>query len=101
LTGILTSIAEWIKYLSQNLSYHEGYDFDGYVFNYNRPKVIMNNHRIAKPHKSVIENEWLVAVGMALMKSVNYNLILNRIWVTFIYEIRRVFSPFVSLRKPK
>ena len=41
LTGILTFIAEWIKYLSQNLSYHEGCDFDGYVFNYNRPKAIM------------------------------------------------------------
>ena len=33
--------------------------------------------------KSVIENEWLVGVGMALMKSGNYSPILNRIWVTW------------------
>lgn len=33
--------------------------------------------------KSVIEDEWLVGVGMALMKSWNYSPMLNRIWITW------------------
>lgn len=33
--------------------------------------------------KSVTEDEWLVGVGMALMKSGNYSPILNRIWITW------------------
>lgn len=33
--------------------------------------------------KSVIEDEWLVGVGMALMKSGKYSPILNRIWITW------------------
>ena len=33
--------------------------------------------------KSVGEDDWLVSVGMALMKSGNYSPILNRIWVTW------------------
>ncbi len=33
--------------------------------------------------KSVIEDEWLVGVGMSLMKSGNYSPILHRIWVTW------------------
>ena len=33
--------------------------------------------------KSVIEDEWLVGVGMTLMKSGNYSPILHRIWVTW------------------
>jgi len=33
--------------------------------------------------KSVLENEWLVGVGLALMKSGNYSPIMNRIWVTW------------------
>lgn len=33
--------------------------------------------------KSVIEDEWLVGVGMALMKSGNYSPMLNRIWITW------------------
>lgn len=37
----------------------------------------------ANCEKSVIEDDWLVAVGMALMKSGNYSPILNRIWLTW------------------
>ncbi len=33
--------------------------------------------------RSVTEDEWLVGVGMALMKSGNYSPILNRIWITW------------------
>ena len=33
--------------------------------------------------KSVTEDEWLVGVGMALMKSGKYSPILNRIWITW------------------
>lgn len=33
--------------------------------------------------KSVIEDEWLIGVGMALMKSGNYSPMLNRIWITW------------------
>ena len=37
----------------------------------------------ANSDKSAIEDEWLVGVGMALMKSGNYSPILNRIWITW------------------
>ena len=37
------------QYLSRNLSYHEGYDFDGYVFNRDGEKLIKKIHWIAKP----------------------------------------------------
>ena len=35
------------QYLSRNLSYHEGYDYDGYVFNRDGEKVIKKIHWIA------------------------------------------------------
>ena len=37
------------QYLSRNLTYHEGYDFDGYVFNRDGEKVIKDVRWIAKP----------------------------------------------------
>lgn len=37
------------QYLSRSLTYHEGYDYDGYVFNRDGEKVIKNICWIAKP----------------------------------------------------
>ena len=37
----------------------------------------------ANCNKSAVENDWLVGVGMALMKSGNYSPVLHRIWVTW------------------
>ena len=37
------------QYLSRSLTYHEGYDYDGYVFNRDGEKVIKNIRWIAKP----------------------------------------------------
>lgn len=41
--------------------------------------------------KSIVEDEWLVGVGMSLMKSGNYSPILNRIWVTWRALCQTVF----------
>ena len=37
------------QYLSRNLSYHEGYDYDSFVFNRDGEKIIKKIHWIAKP----------------------------------------------------
>lgn len=37
------------QYLSRNLNYHEGYDYDSYVFNRDGEKLIKKIHWIAKP----------------------------------------------------
>lgn len=37
----------------------------------------------ANCNKSAVENDWLVGVGMALMKSGKYSPILHRVWVTW------------------
>ena len=37
------------QYLSRNLTFHEGYDYNSYVFNREGEKVIKNIHWIAKP----------------------------------------------------
>lgn len=37
----------------------------------------------ANCEKSVIEDDWLIGVGMALMKSGNYSPVLHRVWVTW------------------